>query len=161
MEKMSNSRRESSARDPRAWLLQRAGNLECCLWQGWIPAAPSTTCLDGAHGATSAGDTAWGHCQAGCAGSAAGHTLPVLPQGELWALRGTWGSCGARMAPEPRLFLLQKGRNAQESQPEERGAIGLALCSSTLNVAVCPQRLCEPQFSAEPEPCEGQLIPSL
>lgn len=143
MEKMSNSRRERSARDPRAWLVQQAGNLECCLWQGWIPAAPSTTCLDSARGflvPPALGTQRGAQCQAGCTGSAAGHTLPMLPRGELGALRGAWGSCGARIAPEARLVLLQKGRNAQDGQPEERGGIGMPLCSSTLNMAVCPKK---------------------
>lgn len=72
MEKMSNSRGERSASDPSAWLLRQAGNLECCLWQGWIPLAPCSTCQHGAPGlllATSAGDTV---------AHSAWHTVPWL-----------------------------------------------------------------------------------
>lgn len=106
MEKMSNSRRERSASDPSAWLLQQAGNLECCLSQGWIPPALQQN-LPGRCSRVPAGHRHRGH---GVGHSAMAHAggvalalrthrataaLPTLPQGELWHWRGLWDNPGA------------------------------------------------------------------
>lgn len=116
MEKMSNSRRERSASDPSAWLLQQAGNLECCLWQGWIPLAPLHNLpaprvpaghQRRGHGVAHRAWLCWLCCWA--------QPVPCPRCPKVGAARQPWSR--VRITPEPWPFLLHNARNRQNIRP--------------------------------------------